>query len=119
MEGGPDLDFGKVGSICELGPGVRGGSGRGLLILLRAGGRFIRRLEVRGSGSRESGRAGLFDGTSGKWRATTSPNSREYHNTSSSSSSSCSSSISSSSGPSGKKDSRVNSKASVGLASVI
>ena len=116
--GGRDLSLGKVGSICELGPGVRGGSGRGLLILLR-GGRLVRRLELRGGGRRESGRAGQSEGTSGKQRVTISPNSREYHNASSSSSSSCSSSVSSSSGPSEKKDSRVNSKASVGLASEI
>ena len=112
--GGRDLDLGKVGSICELGPGVRGRSGRGLLILLR----FERRRELRGSERRDSGRAGLFEGTSGKQRVITSPNSREYHNMSSlsSSSSSCSSSVSSSSGPSGKKESRVNSTESTGLA---
>jgi hypothetical protein len=106
--GGRGLDLGKVGSICELGPGTRGRSWRGLLILLRPGRRFERRRELRGSERRDSGRAGQFEGTSGKESAITSPNSREYHNTSSSSSSS-SSSDSSSSGPSGKKDSRVNS----------
>ena len=63
MGGGRDLDLGKVGSICELGPGVRGGEGRGLLILLR-GRRFVRRLELRGGGRRESGRAGQSEGTS-------------------------------------------------------
>jgi len=115
---GREVDRGKVGSMCVLGPVVGGIEGRGLLILLRAGGRPGPRPEPRGGGRRESGRAGLFDGTGGEETETTWLNSREYHNTSSSSSSSCSSS-SSSSGPSGKKESRVNSKVSAELASEV
>jgi len=118
---GREVDRGKVGSMCVLGPvvgGREGIEGRGLLILLRAGGRLVPRLESRGGGRRESGRAGLFDGTGGEETETTWLNSREYHNTSSSSSS-CSSSDSSSSGPSRKKESRVNSKVSAELASEV
>lgn len=117
--GGRDLDRGKVGSICALGENVGGRSGRGLLILLRPVGRSAPVLELRGDGRKESRRAGLFEGTCGEERKTTSPNSREYHNTSSSSSSSNSSSSSSSSGPSWKNDSNVNSRVSEGLASEI
>ncbi len=114
---GREVVRGKVGSICVLGPVVGGREGRGLLILLRAGERPVPRLEPRGGGRRESGRAGLFDGTGGGETETTWLNSREYHNTSSSSS--CSSSDSSSSGPSEKKESRVNSKVSAELASEV
>lgn len=40
-EAGGGLDLRKVGSICELGPGISGISGRGLLVLLRAGGLYV------------------------------------------------------------------------------
>jgi hypothetical protein len=116
--GGRDLDCGKVGSICALGPGVGGRSGRGLLILLRPVSRSVPVLELRAGERRDSGRAGPLEGTRGGKREITSLNSREYHNAISSSSS-CSSSDSSSSGPSGKNDSRVKWKVSEGLASEI
>jgi hypothetical protein len=100
-EGGRDLDRGKVGSICALGPGLGGRSERGLLIVLRPISRSVPVLELRGGGRRDSGRAERLEGTRGGKREITSLYSREYHNAISSSAS-CSSSGSSSSGPSGK-----------------
>jgi hypothetical protein len=114
---GRDLDCGKVGSMCALGPAVGGRSGRGLLILLRVVGRSAPVLELRAGERKDSGRAGPLEGTRGGKKEITSPNSREYHNAISSSSS-FSSSDSSSSGPSGKNDSRVKWKVSEGLSEI-
>jgi hypothetical protein len=108
-----DLRCGKDGSICVLGPGVRGGEGRGLLIRLRPAGRLAFGLESRGRGEKESGRAGgMLEGSRGEERETTWLNSRIYHDASSES---CSSSASGS--ISGEKGASVNSKISTGLAS--
>jgi hypothetical protein len=73
---GRDLNRrGKVGSICALGRDAGGRSGRGLLILLRPVSRSVPVLELRGDGTKESRRAGLFEGACGEERKTTWPNS--------------------------------------------